>query len=537
MEHATDLSPPAPPGEGPAEPADDLLAELSAGPSAALSAEASPSARWTETGRRPLTSPVLWLVLLVLTYITVFGTLTYRQQSNYGTFGFDMGIYDQGFWLVSHFKTFDTIRGLAFFGQHVNVIALAFVPAYWLGAGPHFLLVVQTVWMALGAVPIWLVGRDRLNSPWLPLGISAAYLLYPTLEWTNSWMFHPDALMATPLMFAYWLATRKRWKWFWVATAVTLSCKEDAGLAVLGLGVVLWLKLHERAWGIITAITGAAWFLICTKLIIPLANGGGQPFYVNLFPVYGTTMPEIIKNLIFHPSRIWGQLTSHTGWSYYGRSLLPVALLSPLSPSVLLIAGPQILVNTMCANGYTRNLQSGAYYNTIVVAAIFLATVEACARQGKTPALKGFMVGTVVAAAIACNIAWSPSPIGVQFHLGIWAPATPQDAARNAAIALVPKNGSVSATYDIDPHMSHRVLIYEWPNPWHIANWGLNDSYKLPDPSQVDWLVLNLVVVAPSQAPIYETLEKKEFKVVFDQDGILVLHRVAPGRPNDHDWP
>ena len=147
------------------------------------------------------------------------------------------------------------------------------------------------------------------------------------------------------------------------------------------------------------------------------------------------------------------------------------------------------------------------------------------------------MVGTVVAAAIACNIAWSPSPIGVQFHLGIWAPATPQDAARNAAIALVPKNGSVSATYDIDPHMSHRVLIYEWPNPWHIANWGLNDSYKLPDPSQVDWLVLNLVVVAPSQAPLYETLEKKEFKVVFDQDGILVLHRVAPGRPNDHDWP
>ncbi len=201
--------------------------------------------------RLPRAGPVTALVALMLLYIGVFGTLTYQQQSNYGTYGFDMGIYDQGLWLVSHFKNpFVTIRGLDYFGHHVNIITLLFVPAYWLGAGPHFLYAVETVWLAAGAIPIWLLGRDRLESAWMPLGLSAAYLLYAPLEWINQWQFHPDALIITPLMFAYWLATRQRWGWFWVAVGLALSCKEDAGLAVFALGFCLWLKHRQRAYGL-----------------------------------------------------------------------------------------------------------------------------------------------------------------------------------------------------------------------------------------------------------------------------------------------
>src|SRR5207253_8687628 len=97
-------------------------------------------------------APWLLLGLFMLTYVVVFGTLTWRQQSNFATFGYDMGIYDQGLWLVSHFHVpFVTVRGLNYFGHHVNIITLLLVPAYWLGAGPHFLYVVETLAMAAGA--------------------------------------------------------------------------------------------------------------------------------------------------------------------------------------------------------------------------------------------------------------------------------------------------------------------------------------------------------------------------------------------------
>ena len=51
--------------------------------------------------------------LLIATYIGVFGRLTWAQHENFGTFGYDMGLYDQGIWLLSRFQDpFVTIRGL-----------------------------------------------------------------------------------------------------------------------------------------------------------------------------------------------------------------------------------------------------------------------------------------------------------------------------------------------------------------------------------------------------------------------------------------
>jgi len=485
--------------------------------------------------RLPRAGPVTALVALMLLYIAVFGTLTYQQQSNYGTYGFDMGIYDQGIWLISHFQSpFVTIRGLDYFGHHVNIITLLFVPAYWLGAGPHFLYAIETVWLAAGAIPIWLLGRNRLESSWMPLGLCAAYLLYPPVEWINQWQFHPDALIITPLMFAYWLATRQRWGWFWVAVAIALSCKEDAGLAVFALGFCLWLKHRQRAQGLITAIAGAAWFLICTKLIIPFANGGGAPFYVTNFPELGSSIFSIIGNFVFHPSRWVKTVFARSRWTYYAQVFWPVALLALLEPLVLLIAVPQLLVNTLSATSDSYNIHF--FLTAIVVAGIFLATVEACGKRGRTAAGRRFMVGLAVSAALASNVAWSPSPISVNFHSGYWVPPGPQDQAINDAIRLVPKNASVSATYNIDDHMTHRVLIYEYPNPWVVTNWGIG-LRNPPDPSKVDWLVLDTRAIG-NQAVLYKALiARKEFSVMFNVEGILVLHRVRPGIPNDHDWP
>jgi uncharacterized membrane protein len=489
---------------------------------------------WVRYLRRPTAGPVTVLVAMIGTYIAVFGSLTWSQQSNFGTFGFDMGLYDQGIWLVSRFKTpFLTIRGLNFFAHHVNIVTLLFVPAYWLGAGPHFLYAVETVWMALGAVPIWLLGRDRIGNAWTALGLSGAFLLYPSLEWINWWHFHPDALIITPLLFAYWLATRKRWGWFWVATGLALSCKEDAALAVFVLGLVIWLKHHERARGLITSAVALVWFFIATRVIIPVANAGRPAFYTSMFPALGNSMTSIVINLVIHPMRWLKPAASRSRWTYYAQLFWPVALLALLELPLLAIAGPQLLVNVTSGDGYTHIIMY--HYSSIVIAGVFLATVEACARRGRTASGRRFLVGLVLAASLAANVAWSPSPLGVKFHSGIWAKPEPKDVAVNEAIRIVPSGASTTASYDIDPHMTHRVLIYEFPNPWVTTNWGINNEDP-PDPSKVDWLVLDTSLDG-SQAPLLKALLVREFQLVFNSDGIIVAHRVAPGIPNDHNWP
>src|SRR5687767_9626670 len=169
-------------------------------------------------------APALTLALLILGYVAVFGFLTVRQHARFATFGFDMGIHDQGIWLLSRFREpFVTVRGLHYLGHHLNLVSLLFVPAYWFGAGPPFLFVVETVFLGLGAVPVFLLARDVVGGRWAPVVPAAAYLLHPTVSWINWWHFHPEALAITPLLWSLWFAHRRRWGWFAACIAFVLS--------------------------------------------------------------------------------------------------------------------------------------------------------------------------------------------------------------------------------------------------------------------------------------------------------------------------
>ena len=502
-------------------------------------------------------TPAATLGLAVGGYVLVFGRLTWAQQSNFGTFGFDMGIYDQGIWLLSRFRApFDTVRGLPFFAHHVNVIALALVPLYWLGGGPHALYLVETLALAAGAVPLWLLARDRLDGAalggaWLGVGLAASYLLYPSLEWINWWHFHPDALIITPLLFAWWLASRRRWGWFVAAVAVALACKEDAALAVATLGVVLAIRgirsgdQAGRRVGLLTMIAGAGWFLAAVKLIIPLAGRGRPPFYVaELFPGLGSSLGGIIANLVTHPSRFLSVAVRPDRLIYYGRLLAPVAFLPLVGLPALLVGVPQTAVNVISAHPGTHDPRF--HYTSIVLAAIFLGTVEACPlltraaqwagrRAGNVRQLTlarwvpAGLVALVLAASLWANVRWSPSPLSPNFHSGIWAQPQPRHAAMRRALRLVPPAASVTATYYLVPHLTHRTQIYEWPNPWIVRHWGVAGEDP-PDPGTVRYLVVDTGLLGDGQA-LYARLTGPggPFRVIFDEQGIVVAVRAAPG--------
>jgi uncharacterized membrane protein len=399
-----------------------------------------------------------------------------------------------------------------------------FVPAYRLGAGPQFLYLVETVWMALGAVPLYLLARDRLESRWLAVAVAGCFLLYPSLEWINWWHFHPDALIITPLLFAWWLATRGRWGWYAVAVGVALACKEDAALAVLMLGLVLAV-LGERRAGLLTALAGAGWFLLATKVVIPAAGGGEGPFYQELFPGFGDSLGEIVRNMVVHPSRLLGLATQQDRLTYYWQVLAPVAFFPLAAPLVLLISAPQAVVNVTSGHALTHDFKF--HYTSIVLAGVFLATVEAMAWMGRgRVTTRLVLVGVLVATSLIANVAWSPSPLGRQFNDGIWARAEPRHAIVRAALRQVPPDAGVSASYNLIPHLTHRVYAYEFPNPWRVTNWGAHGENP-PDPDTVEYLVVDERLLGDQRA-LYERLLSPQggYTKVFASDGIVVAKRM-----------
>ncbi len=483
--------------------------------------ELDPLYKWIE--RR---DPVRWaLGAMVVGWSLVFIALGWERHSHFGTFGFDLGIYDQGIWLLSRFRDpFVTVRGLELFGHHMNVILLLLVPFYWLGAGPLFLLVAQVAAQASGAVAIFLLARDRLGNRWRALALSSVLLLHPAYQFFTWEFFHPDALAVAPLLFAYWAARAKRWGWFAVAAVLAGACKEDVALALLVLGVLIAVRGNRRI-GAIVAAAATGWFLCATRLLIPHFNGIG-PFYDSFFGEFGSSPADVVGHVLTHPGRAIDVATEPDRTSYYRMLLAPVAFLPFVALPTLCIGLPMLAVNVLSTFPYQRNFRY--HWSALVVAAVVLATVEAIAYLARTATAQTFLIGLVVATSFASTVAWGPSPVSTKYHTGLWAEGPDSRRAdKRAAAAMIPPGAATSAVYYFVPQLDHRPKIYEFPVPWKPINWGVRGE-NLDDPAGVQWILVDRQVLSTEDKAFLATLLSGEFAVRFDRNDILVAQRVKP---------
>ena len=474
--------------------------------------------------------PVRWtLAAIIAVWSLIFIRLGWQRHARFASFGFDLGIYDQAIWLLSRFKTpFITLRGLDFWGTHANPILVLFVPFYWLGAGPIFLLIAQVASQAAGAVAVYLLARDRFESRWPAVAMAGVLLLHPTYQYLVWEFFHPDALALGPLLFAYWAARARRWNWFAVATVLALASKEDVALAFIVLGILIAAR-GDRRIGAITSVVAAAWFMFATRVIIPFANGIG-PFYDSFFGEFGNSASEVTKNVLSHPGKAFDVATRPTRMNYYRMMFAPVAFLPLFAVPTLLIGAPMLGVNALSSFPYQQEIRY--HYAALVLAAIIVATVEAIAWLGRSATSRAFLVGLVAATSLASTVAWGPSPISTKYRTGIWAlHPDARNPMRTKAMGLVPSQASASVHYNFAPHMTHRERIYEWPVPWLPLNWGVKEENQ-HDPADVDWVLVDRLQLNETDKPILaRLLATGEFVIRFEEQNIVVAERVRPPAP------
>jgi uncharacterized membrane protein len=472
-----------------------------------------------------------------LLFAILFGYLGVRHHRNFGTWSYDMAIYDQGFWLVSRGESFMTVRGLDFWGHHLNLVVLPFVPLYWLGAGPTTLYVVQAAALGAGAIPVYLIARDRFAAPWLGAIFAFSYLMYAPMQWISWANFHPEALVVTPMLFAWWFASRRSWRWFWVAVIVALSTREDTALAMIMLGLVLVVRnlfdRHRRGqiMGALTAALGATWYLLSTRLVIPAFNGWAQPFYIEYFyGTYGRSMPEIIGNIIKRPDRVLKDATQRDRLTFYRDLLTSLGGLPLLAAGPLLILAPQMVASVIGLSPYARQIKW--QYTSVMIAPLIIASIEGAWLLWRFRLARLVLPAYVLIVALLGNIALSPSPLSRHNYLSVWAGANGPNtrlATLDAAVALVPPDAAVTATYTILPHLAHRQQAYDWPNPFVPAYWGNDDCDRLPSPTVIDFIVVDQAAVGEADRAMFTAMIAPggPFEVLLNADGIVVGRRVG----------
>ena len=443
-----------------------------------------------------MAAPRLVLLGLVVVFVLVYGPLVYQRHDRFGSFTLDMAIFDQATWLISrHDGLFMSIRGLDVLGHHANLGLWLVAPFYWLGAGPHFLNLLQVGSLALGAIPVFLIAKDRLESEWIALVMAAAFLAHPSLGFFAWELFHPEVMAITGLLFAYWFAMRKQWTWFGVSLVYAVSWKEDVALSAAALGVVLLVR-HNRKAGLITLATSAAYFVLVNRWLLP--NFAGSAFYNHLFGDLGETPTEVAHTTLTDPVKVADKLFAADARTFVWQLAGPFGLLCVLGPLALLIGAPQLFIDLISSAGFTRAYYY--HYAALPLVGITLASIEGFGWVSrKRPTLRPFLVGLVAASAVSGAVAWGVSPIGHQYDNGWW-PLGPDArlVAKRHAVTIPPGDAAVAATYTFTPHMTHRRLIYDFPSPWFSSNWGVNGE-NLPDPNVVDWLVIDRQIIGPAR--------------------------------------
>jgi len=472
------------------------------------------------------------LVVLLAAYAVTLTRMSLDAHHGLGTHAYDLGIYEQGTWLLSRLETpFITLRGVHLFGDHTSFILILIAPLYWLFPATGTLLTVQSVAIAAGAVPVFLYARHRLGSEPIALVLAVVYLLHPAVSWINTWDFHPEAFLPLFVGFALYGALTRRWRLYWVFVVLTLLVKEDTALIIVPLG--LWVALRgDRRIGIATIVVGATYSLLAFFVFLQHFSGHGT-LYANRIPFGGPI--GFVTTALTSPGEVLGHLTSGRRPWYLFQLTAPFAWVFVRLPSIAAIGSLVVLFNIAVVGESQHHIRY--HYSLVVVAILAMGTVHAL---GAVERHRTRVVAAIGVVALIASYLWGTLPMardGRDYN----PPSHPQAAAAREALALVPDDAIVAAEWELTPHLSRRTHVYFRPNPFYTSFYGIGDGFfgttytpppgtRLPISDQVEY-----VVVGPATSwrlPVHTEAwerEKAAFDLIFSNNYYEVYRRAGSG--------
>jgi len=407
-------------------------------------------------------------------YAVYFSFVTQTRHWTFRTHALDLAYYVQLTWnLARGAGPRVSLPEMHAWGDHFSPIMYLFVPAFWLVPGPVVLLIAQSIALGLGALAVFGIAARRLGDERPAAVFAVLYLLHPSLHGINVRDFHSAAL-TIPLLLAaiYFVEAEKPWL-YWVSVLLILATREDAAIAVVGLG--LWLAVTRRRWrwGAVTAVGAFGLLVVDTRWLIPYFRGEPYP-HLGRYAHLGRSVPEIIGTLLLHPWRVLAGLLTEKRLVYLGAMLAPLAFLPLLAPEVLVGLAPPLVENLLGQDPILFDHRT--QYQSFILPFLFAAAIAgydrlALRRPGpwpKTVLVVAVMASLVLASRSVNNLSYER--------------AVPKLEHRQAfqVMAQVPPEAAVSAQDPYVAHLALRPLVFVFPVGIEKADYLLLNTSTYP---------------------------------------------------------
>ena len=488
-----------------------------------------------EAPRSRLAAGLVWL--LILTYIILFSWLSILRHETFGSGAMDLGYTDQVVWNTLHgrFMRFSTYENApidlplenfrridTLLAYHVEPLLAAISPLYLLYDSPVTLLVLQTVVIALGALPAFALARERLRSDVAGVVFALAYLLAPALQGANLADFHGVAMTSSLLLFALSALHRRRYGAFLALAVVSMAAREDVSLLVAMMGLYVLLRLQERRVGLLAIGLGLGWFAICTQVILPHYNGLPISPFLHRLAIFGPTLKASVENLLAEPALLARWLLKPEIVSYLGGLLATAGFMSLLDPTTLILCAPVTAMNIFSSWSWTYS--GGAHYSASIIPFVIASGIhglgflsdQASARLGIPRRVAVIALSALVLViSVRNHHLLGISPISRTFSVPR---VTDHHRQVREIMGLIPDDARVSAQSNLYPHLAHRERAYLFP--------AINDAqYVILDVTSPSYPIL----MDRMYSETWALVRSAEFEIMDARDGCLLFRRSDAG--------
>jgi uncharacterized membrane protein len=492
----------------------------------------------------------------ILIYTIFFSIYTINMHHTFRTYAWDLGIIAQSLWSTLNagkmlYSTLEINYGNPtgnFLGVHFSPILLLILPIYAIYQSPETLLVLQSFILAITALPIYWIARDKLENKLFALVFATMYLINPALHGVNTFDFHLEIFTPIFIAFSFYYIEKEKWIKASPFIILELMTLEFAPIIVFSLGLYFFIKRLKNlalnrdvesknpkklAPSIILMILSTFCFYLSMYVIetINPLKVGAPP---GVWRYWGSNTYEALKNILYNPGEAIITITTPLEKPYFMIFLFSSTFFLPIfAPFEIIIVIPWLIFASL--TDYPPYYQPYFQYSAFILSQLYIASIYGFHNifilknhENNSLIKKRFMYALII---INLFLSISISPVGIpQFTERTVRPyAITSTYDRNhienlhKALDLLPNNASVATIWDIFPHVSQRLDAYFLDVYFLEQHGNYPAEYILVDMKSP---CLKMKIHGPTPAQVLVKLMKdEEYGLIASLDGVLLLKR------------
>lgn len=457
-----------------------------------------------------------------------------RYEALY-VFAYDFGVFDQAIWSTSRgelmWQTINTASFGSHFGTHFQPLLILLAPLNYFFPDGRFLLFIQTIMLALGALPLFLIAKLKFKSKWIPVVFPLSYLLYPYLHNVNLYDFHGVSFSPFFIGLTWYSIEKENIKLFTISALITLLIKENLFVIIILICIYAFFKTTYKFKTAIFAAFSLIYGVVVINFIIPTFSG--KPYFF--------ANENIIQNIMVNPPA--GGFLKITYELF--KPLLFLPLLNPipyLTSSILLTRHAAQDIGLVLFHHYSADIISLVFISVILGISNIPNYINYLHAKGTNSDKKekksrkkgkliqkenpgfGWLQLTMCILLVVSSLFFFFTDSQVTNLLPIQYQQTEHDRIGIDLLKQIPPDAIVAAQVHLVPRLSHRKYIFMLPE--------IPEEYK----DKVDYVVFDSKAETrrefwPYKNPeeylksLNEYADNEEFYNVTSQDGYFIFKR------------